>query len=420
MKYTELSKEKLSEELEALRKEYTEIKNLGLKLDMSRGKPAFDQIDCSNAVIDSVNASTGYKSADGTDCRNYGGLDGISEVKELFAQLMEVPAKNVIVGGNSSLNLMFDVIAQGVAVGFGNGAWATQNAKFLCPAPGYDRHFAITEYFGIEMINIDMDENGPDMDAIEEHVKDPAVKGIWNVPKYNNPLGITYSDEVVRRMAALKPASPDFLNMWDNAYNVHHLGTEDGLLNIFTECEKIGTTDNLVYFSSFSKITLPGAGISAMASGDGTVAKLKKRLSFQTIGPDKMNQLRHAMVFKSIDDVINHMEIQGNMLLPKFEAVLDALDTELAPRGLGSYTRPNGGYFISFDTIPGCASRVGELCKEAGLVLTPIGATFPYGKDPENKNVRIAPTFPPVDELKTAMKLFCCAVKIASIELLVK
>ena len=415
MKYIDIPKHEIETQLSGLIKEYGRYMGMGLKLDMSRGKPCPEQLDLSKMLLID---ETGYKAKNGFDCRNYGVLDGIEEAKSFFAGIMDVPTGNVIVGGNSSLNMMFDIIAQGMSKGFGEGAWAKEDKiKFLCPAPGYDRHFAITEYFGFEMINIPMQADGPDMDMIEESIKDPAVKGIWCVPKYSNPEGTTYSDEVVKRMSALKPAAKDFIIMYDNAYAVHHLNdTPDTLLNIFDECKKNGTEDMLLQFASTSKITFAGSGMSAVAASDNTIKKLKARLTLQTIGSDKINQLRHCRMFNSPEALMKHMAEHAKIIAPKFEVVLSKLEAQLAPLDIARWTKPNGGYFVSFYAQKGCASRIATLCKDAGMVLTPAGASYPYGVDPDDSNIRIAPTFPPLTELDVAMDLFCLAVKIATLE----
>ncbi len=418
MLYSQMSKEQLIAEQQDLQAAYQAFQQKKLCLDMSRGKPGADQLDLSNEILNAV-AAPNYKTENGTDARNYGGLDGIDEMKRLFSEIFGMPAEDIIIGENSSLHMMFDAIAQAVSRGLGGERpWATlEHVKFLCPAPGYDRHFGVTEYFGIENITVPMTETGPDMDIVEELVKDPMVKGIWCVPKYSNPDGITYSDETVRRMAALQPAAKDFRIMWDNAYIVHHLyGKDEPLLCLYTECKKRGTEDMVLMFASTSKITHPGSGVAAMAASNKNIALIKKRMSYQTIGPDKVNQLRHARMFKNLADVQAHMEKHAKLMRPKFETVLTALDSRLAPRGIGRWHRPNGGYFISYYAPHGCAKRIVQLCKDAGLTLTPAGATYPYGKDPDDSNIRIAPTYPPVSELQTAMELFCIAARLAAIE----
>ena len=416
--YSELSREELAKEFSAVRKEYERLCSLNLSLDMSRGKPGFDNMDLSEKMFDLVGNDTGFKNISGIDCRNYGGLDGLDELKNLFGEMLSMPADQIIVGGNSSLNMMFDTIAQGMTHGMGAEPWCKQGKlKFLCPVPGYDRHFAITEYFGFELIPVSTDENGPVMDEVEELVKDSAVKGIWCVPKYSNPEGITYSDEVVRRMANLKPAASDFRIFWDNAYAVHDLYDEgDELLNIYDECVKAGNPDLVIMFTSTSKITFPGAGVAAEAGSPNNVAMLKGRMKFQTIGPDKLNQLRHARMFRSLADVKAHMKRHAEILRPKFDSVLNEMEKELAGKGIARWTKPNGGYFINLDVLEGCAKRTVELCANAGMILTPAGAPFPYGNDPKDTNIRIAPSYPSVKEISEAAKVLCIAVKYAALE----
>lgn len=403
----------LQAEKAELEKRYNNFKAKNLKLDMSRGKPGSDQLDLSNEL----NAVSDY-TENGVDLRNYGMMDGTPACKKLFADLIQVKPENVIVGPNASLTLMFDYIAQCFTHGAGDTPWCRLNSvKFLCPVPGYDRHFTILEHFGIEMINIEMKADGPDMDAVEEAVKDPSVKGMFCVPKYSNPQGITYSDAVVRRIAALRPAAKDFRVIWDNAYMVHDI-VEDGdkLLNIFDLLPEYGNEDMVIEVCSTSKITFPGAGVSALAASDNNIKAIKKRLNAQTISYDKMNQHRHVEFFKDVNGILAHMKKHAAILKPKFDMVLKHLNQELAGLGIASWTEPRGGYFISLDVLDGCAKRVGELCKEAGVVLTTVGATFPYGKDPNNRNIRIAPTYPPLDELDTAAELLCVCVRLAAAE----
>ena len=411
--YAEMSREELLSEKASLEERYNEFKARGLKLDMSRGKPCKEQLDLSVALNDVAD----YVS-DGVDVRNYGMLDGIPSCKKLFADLMGVKPENVIVGPTSSLNLMFDYVSQCYTHGAGSTPWCKlDKVKFLCPVPGYDRHFTILEHFGIEMINVDMKQDGPDMDAIEELVKDPSVKGMFCVPKYSNPQGITFSDDVVRRIAALKPAAEDFRIVWDNAYCVHDL-VEDGdkLLNIFDVLPEYGNDDMVVEVCSTSKITFPGAGISAIIASDNNIKMIKSRLSAQVISYDKMNQHRHVVFFGDANGVLNHMKKHAAILKPKFDIVIKTLNEELAGKGIASWFAPKGGYFISLDVMDGCAKRVGELCKEAGVTLTSVGATYPYGKDPNNKNIRIAPSFPPVDELSLAAEILCICTRLAAAE----
>ena len=343
------------------------------------------------------------KSEDGTDCRNYGVLDGIPEAKKLMADIMGTTPEHVIIYGNASLNIMYDQVSRAYTHGLlGNTPWCKlDKVKFLCPVPGYDRHFAITEHFGIEMINIPMSENGPDMDMIEKYVNnDESVKGIWCVPKYSNPQGYTYSDETVKRFAALKPAAKDFRIFWDNAYVIHHLyeDKQDEILDIISECEKAGNPDMVFEFASTSKVSFPGSGMAALASSEANVADIKKQLTIQTIGHDKINQLRHVRYFKNLEGVKAHMMKHAAQMRPKFEATLKVLKEELTGLGIGTWSEPRGGYFISFDAMEGCAKAIVAKCKDAGVVLTNAGATFPYGKDPKDSNIRIAPSFPTPEE----------------------
>ena len=412
MNYKNLSQSEKEELYSKIKTEYEELKKSGLALDMSRGKPSFSQIDISNDFFEFVNAKDGFCTKDGIDCRNYGILDGI---KELFGKILKVPSENVICGGNSSLNMMFDCISQGMTHGFGDKPWSKQGKiKFLCPAPGYDRHFGICEYFGIEMIPVNMKADGPDMDQIEKLVKDKRVKGVWCVPKYSNPEGVVYSNEVVKRFANLKPKAKDFRIFWDNAYALHNFGSDTSLLSIFEECKNTGNDNLVIQFTSTSKITFPGGGVAALAAGDEDIKRLKQRMGYQTIGPDKLNQLRHAKMFPNITAVKEHMKKHAQVLKPKFDIVLNAFEAEL--KDIATWTKPKGGYFISLYVGEGLAKRVHTLCKEAGLVLTGAGATYPYGKDPNNSNLRIAPSFPPAQELEIACKVLCAAVKLATLE----
>lgn len=416
--YLSMSREELTKEFKEVSAEYEKLRSMHLSLDMSRGKPGFDNMDISSQLFDLVGNDTGFKNISGIDCRNYGGLDGLAELKNLFAEILGLSPDQIIVGGNSSLNMMYDTISQAMTHGMGAEPWMKQGElKFLCPVPGYDRHFAITEYFGFKLIPVKMTSEGPDMDQVEELVKDPAVKGIWCVPKYSNPEGITYSDAVVRRMAALKPAASDFRIFWDNAYAVHDL-VEDGdsLLNIYDECVKAGNPDLPIIFTSTSKITFPGAGVAAEAASPNNVALLKGRMKYQTIGPDKLNQLRHARMFRTVDDVKLHMKRHAAILRPKFEAVLGEMDVQLSGKGIAEWTKPKGGYFISLNVLKGCAKRVEQLCANAGMILTPAGATYPYGADPDDANIRIAPSYPSVEEIKKASVVLCIAVRYATLE----
>lgn len=419
MEFRSMSKSQLNSTKEELQKKYDAFKAQGLKLNMARGKPGADQLDLSMKLLDVLTSDSAVKAVSGDDCRNYGLMEGLPEMQALLAAMMGVDADHVIAGGNSSLNLMFDFVSCGMTHGFsGCKPWGKQeNIKFLCPAPGYDRHFAITEYFGFELITIPMSSDGPDMDLVEKLVADETVKGIWCVPKYSNPMGVTYSDETVGRLAALKPAAKDFRVLWDNAYCVHDLTeTTDPLLNFWEECKKAGNPELAVHFASTSKITFPGSGISAMAAGEETLKVFRERMSFQTIGPDKLNQLRHVRYFKDLDGIKTHMVKHREILAPKFEAVLSLLERELGGKGVAQWTKPNGGYFVSVNVMNGCAKRVVALCKEAGVVLTGAGAAFPYGKDPDDTNIRLAPTFPPRRELEQAMELFCLCAQLAAAE----
>ena len=414
--YTQLTKEELQKLYENCKEKYEQYKSQGLKLDMSRGKPGADQVDLSMGLL-SILGPEDYKDTTGADCRNYGGIDGIPEMKELFADLMEVRPDEILVGGNASLTLMYESV---IAFCMEDGRPASKgksNRKFLCPSPGYDRHFTITEYLGIEMIPISMTPTGPDMAEVKKHISDPAVAGIWCVPVFSNPQGIAYSDEVIKELAALKPAAKDFRIMWDNAYIVHSFDADPPkTANILRECEAQGNYDMPIMFTSFSKISFPGAGVCAMAASPANLAKMRSHMIVQTIGPDKINQLRHVRFFKDAEGIHSHMRKHGEILRHKFKVVMDELTTGLGGKGIGEWISPKGGYFVSFDTLPGCAKRTVELCAEAGLIMTPAGATYPYGKDPQDNNIRIAPTFPPVGQLKQAMELFCVAVELAALE----
>ena len=425
MQYNDMSKEELLALKESLNKEYAEAKAKGLALDMSRGKPSAKQLDVSLGLLDTINSSSDLKALDGTDCRNYGVLDGIPEAKKLMADMMGTTPDHVIVYGNASLNIMYDQISRAYTHGIlGNTPWCKlDKVKFLCPVPGYDRHFAITERFGIEMINIPMSESGPDMGMVEEYVsKDASVKGIWCVPKYSNPQGYTYSEETVKRMAALKPAAEDFRIFWDNAYVIHDLydDNKDEIADIISECEKAGNPDMVFEFASTSKVSLPGSGIAALATSANNIADIKKQLTIQTIGHDKLNQLRHVRFFKDINGLKEHMRKHAEFMRPKFEAVESVLEEELGGLGIGSWTEPKGGYFISFEAMDGCAKAIVAKCKEAGVKLTGAGATFPYGKDPKDSNIRIAPSFPTPEEMKQAADLFVLCVKLVSVEKLLE
>ena len=417
MNIQSLSREQLSERLSTLAEKYNSYKAMGLKLDMSRGKPGADQLEITNEMLDPVYLGD-FKASNGFDVRNYGILDGIPECKKLFAEILDVEPENLIVFGNASLTIMYDYIAQCMLFGAGAEPWIKQEGiKFLCPVPGYDRHFSILEHFGIEMINIPTDENGPDMDMIDELIKDEKVKGVFCVPMYSNPSGITYSDETVRRFAALKPAAKDFRVIWDNAYCIHHINdTPDKLLNIFDVSKEYGSEDFFIEVTSTSKVTFPGAGISVLAASDANIKSIKSRMTVQTIGYDKINQLRHVNYLKNKAGVEAHMLKHAEILKPKFDAVLVAFENNLSGKGIATWTKPNGGYFISLDVYEGCAKRTVDLCKEAGVTLTGAGATYPYGNDPEDKNIRIAPTFPSRDELCKAVEILCLCVEISAIE----
>lgn len=419
--YKDLSREELLELKNGLEARFAEVKAKGLKLDMSRGKPAADQLNLSMGMMDVLNSSAVLTCEDGVDCRNYGGLDGIGEAKRLLADMMEVAKDNVIIFGNSSLNVMYDTVSRAMTHGvMGSTPWCKlDKVKFLCPVPGYDRHFAITEHFGIEMVNVPMTPTGPDMDMVEKLVnEDPAVKGIWCVPKYSNPQGITYSDETVYRFANLKPAAEDFRIFWDNAYCVHHLyeDKQDYLLEILTECKKAGNPDMVYKFSSTSKISFPGSGIAAIAASEANLKDIRDMLKFQTIGHDKVNQLRHVRFFKDVHGIVEHMKKHADIMRPKFEAVIEVLERELGGLEIGSWIKPLGGYFISFDAMEGCGKAIVAKAKEAGLVMTGAGATFPYGKDPHDSNIRIAPSYPTPEELSVATDIFVLSVKLVSID----
>lgn len=423
--YQNLSKEQLLALKSELEASYEEKKALNLQLDMSRGKPSPSQLDVSLGLMDALNSNSVLKSEDGTDCRNYGVLDGIPEAKKLMADMMGTTADHIIIFGNASLTIMYDSISRSYTHGvLGSTPWCKlDKVKFLCPVPGYDRHFAITERFGIEMINVPMTQDGPDMDMVEELVaNDDSIKGIWCVPKYSNPQGYCYSDETVRRFANLKPAAKDFRIYWDNAYVIHHLYEDNQveIPDIISECEKAGNP-NLVYeFASTSKVSFPGSGIAAMAASAENLADVKKQMTIQTIGYDKLNQLRHVAYFKNIDGLKAHMKKHADAMRPKFEAVLKVLDEELTGAEIGSWVKPLGGYFISFDAMEGCAKKIVAKCKEAGVTLTNAGASFPYGKDPKDSNIRIAPSFPTPEEMAVATDLFVLCVKLVSVEKLLE
>lgn len=419
--YQELSKEELQALKTELETAYVDAKGKGLKLDMSRGKPSVAQLDIASDYFDALTSQSNMKTEDGIDVRNYGFLDGIPEAKQIMADMIGVSADQVIVCGNGSLSIMYDTVSRSMTHGvMGSTPWCKlDKVKFLCPAPGYDRHFAITQHFGIEMITVPMTPEGPDMDMVEKLVsEDESIKGIWCVPKYSNPQGYTYSDKTVKRFAALKPAAMDFRIYWDNAYAVHDIYEErkDTLLEIFGECEKAGNPDIVYEFCSTSKVSFAGSGIAAVASSKANLDFMRKSLTIQTINFDKVNQLQHVRYYKDINGVKAHMVKHASLLRPKFEAVLTVLDKELSGLGVGTWTKPNGGYFISFDALEGCAKAIVAKCKEAGVVLTGAGASFPYGNDPQDSNIRLAPSFPTPEELAMATDLFVLCVKLVSVE----
>lgn len=419
--FAEMTKEELQDLRKQLSAQYKEFQGKDLRLDMSRGKPSTEQLDLSMGMMDVLSSSDDLTCDDGTDCRNYGVLDGIKEAQELLADMMEVAPDHIIIYGNSSLNVMYDTVARSMTNGvMGSTPWCKlDKVKFLCPVPGYDRHFAITEYLGIEMINVPMTPTGPDMDIVEELVaNDESIKGIWCVPKYSNPQGISYSDETVRRFARLNPAAPDFRIYWDNAYTIHHLydHDQDHLIEILAECKRAGNPDMVYKFASTSKVSFPGSGIAAIAASQNNLEDIKRQMKIQTIGHDKVNQLRHVRFFGDIHGMVEHMRKHADIMRPKFEAVLNILDRELGGLGVGTWTNPKGGYFISFDSLDGCAKAIVARCKKAGLVMTGAGATYPYGKDPYDNNIRIAPSYPPLSDLVLAMELFALCVKIVSID----
>ena len=417
--YIGMSKEELKKELAELEKEFEKYQKMDLHLDMSRGKPCREQLDLSMGMMDVLNSEVDLSCEDGTDCRNYGVLDGIAEAKVLIGDMMENHPDNIIIYGNSSLNVMYDTVSRAMTHGImGNTPWCKlDRVKFLCPSPGYDRHFSITEYFGIEMIPVPMSETGPDMDMVEDMVsKDASIKGIWCVPKYSNPQGYSYSDETVYRFAHLKPAAPDFRIFWDNAYGIHHLYDKNRAFipEILAECKKAGNPDMVYKFASTSKITFPGSGIASLATSLNNLEDIKKQLKHQTIGHDKVNQLRHVRFFKDISGMVDHMRKHADVIRPKFEAVLDAFDRNLSGLQIGEWTRPYGGYFISFESMDGCAKKIVHLAKKAGVTMTEAGATWPYHQDPKDSNIRVAPTYPPLEDLKVAAELFTLCVRIVS------
>lgn len=419
--YKDYTTEELKELSAALHVQYKEYQARNLQLNMARGKPCAEQLDLSMGMMDVLSSDSDLLCEDGTDCRNYGVLDGIKEVKVLMGDMMEVSADDIIIYGNSSLNVMYDTISRSMTHGvMGSTPWShLDHVKFLCPVPGYDRHFAITEYFGIEMINVPMSPAGPDMDMVEKLVsEDDAIKGIWCVPKYSNPQGYSYSDETVRRFARLKPAAKDFRIFWDNAYTIHHLydGQKDQLIEILAECKRAGNPDLVYKFASTSKISFPGSGIAAIAASKNNLEDIRRQLCIQTIGHDKVNQLRHVRYFGDIHGMEEHMRRHADILRPKFERVERILEEELGGLEIGTWTKPHGGYFISFDSLPGCAKAIVARCKKAGVIMTGAGATYPYGLDPNDSNIRIAPSYPPLADLEVAVKLFALCVKIEAIK----
>ncbi|MCI8843776.1 MAG: aminotransferase class I/II-fold pyridoxal phosphate-dependent enzyme [Oscillospiraceae bacterium] len=422
-RYDQMPADALKQELQDVQAAFVAVKGKNLKLDMSRGKPGKTQLNLASGIL-SVLTDPADCTADGMDARNYGELMGLPSCRKLFAELLGCKPEEVFAGGNASLTLMYDVIAKAFTHGLlhSERPWSKEGkVKFLCPAPGYDRHFKVVESFGMELITIPMTATGPDMDKVEEAVKDPAVKGIWCVPKYSNPTGIIYSDETIRRIASLKPAAPDFTVMWDNAYCVHEFdGDFVPFDDILTLCREAGNPDMVFEFASTSKITLPGAGVAVFACSEANMQYMKNLLSFQVISYDKVNQLRHVRYLKDKANTLALMKKHAEIMKPKFDAVSDALDRELKPRGLGSWNRPKGGYFVSYDALPGTAKRTLALCKEAGVVMTSAGATFPYGVDPQDSNIRIAPSLPPVEDLEAAIEVFCICVRLSALEKLLK
>ncbi len=423
--YQEMTREQLLAEKRRMEALYREWQGKGLRLNMARGKPSNAQLDLSMPMMDVLDSKASLYAEDGTDCRNYGVLDGIPEAKKLMADFVGVKPENVIVFGGSSLNIMYDMVSRAYTHGvMGSTPWSKlERVKFLCPVPGYDRHFSITEFFGVEMIPIPIDENGPDLDLVEQYVReDESVKGMWCVPMYGNPTGYVYGEEVVKRIAALRPAAKDFRVYWDNAYGIHHLYFEEAahIPEILSECEKAGNPDLVYEFCSTSKITFPGSGISALAASAANIASIKKMMTWQIIGHDKLNQLRHVRFFGDINGVMEHMKKHAQILAPKFEAVEEILERELGGLEIASWTNPKGGYFISFDAMEGCAKAIVAKCKEAGMVLTEAGATYPYGIDPHDSNIRIAPSFPTQEEIRMATELFAVCVKLVSLEKLLE
>lgn len=421
MRYQEMSQRELQREYRKLSAAYREMEQQGLHLDLSRGKPSPEQLELSRKMLDEVNSGSVLDSVDGTDCRNYGGLDGIPEAKALLAGMVGCRPEQVIVGGNSSLTMMFDILSHAMIDGLlGGTPWCqVPDRKFLCPVPGYDRHFAMTEHFGFELVPVPMLADGPDMTLVERLVcEDASIKGIWCVPKYQNPTGVVFSHEVLERFANLKPAAKDFRIFWDNAYCVHDLYPDEAepLPDILSLCEQAGSPDLVYEFCSTSKAAFPGAGISGVAASAANLIELRRVWKFATIGPDKLNQLRQARFFRNTAGLKAHMARHAELLRPKFERVEAILKEDLARSGAGSWTEPKGGYFISFDTLPGCAARTVELCKKAGVKFTPAGATWPCGRDPEDRNIRLAPSYASLEEIELAVRLFTICVRLAALE----
>jgi aspartate/methionine/tyrosine aminotransferase len=389
-----------------------------LSLDMTRGKPSSEQLDLGAGMINAL-APSDYKAADGTDTRNYGGVEGLAELRAIFGEILGAPAANVVLGGNSSLQMMHDTVVRALVHGVpgGNGPWGRGKVKFVCPSPGYDRHFAVCAHHGIEMIVVGMDDGGPDVAEVERIVAaDESVKGMWCVPKYSNPTGITYGADVVKRLASMKAAAPDFRLFWDNAYVVHDLyATSDDLANVLEASAKAGNADRPLVFASTSKISFAGAGVAAIASSPANVADVKRHTAIQTIGPDKLNQLRHVRFFNDLSGIKAHMQKHAALLAPKFAAVDEIFTRELGGKGVATWTKPRGGYFTSIDTLDGCAKKVVRLAVAVGVKLTAAGATFPYGKDPRDRNIRIAPSLPPLDQIRVAMEVVAVCVLLASL-----